>query len=256
MSTTTTGIAGVVKKAELWLNPLHIILIMLLVGASLTGVYLYESKRADVAEAKAQAQGLVVEALKQAAAASAVQNAAQQAQSKATIEAMQAANAQLVTANQQLQSANAQLVTKLVTQQKKDATLPPSGQAQRWEQLVPQAQVSVTPTGFAIDSRGGLATIVALEEIPVDRQRIANFTKELADDEQEIANDIVSFNSEKAAHASDLANSQKQLAEANANTKKVQDDFNAYKHKARRNYIRWFLAGVIVGAVGAHAAGI
>ncbi len=243
-----------IKKVELWLNPLHIILIALLAVASLGGVYLYEAKRAEVAEANAKAQTVIVQALKEAAASSAVQNAAQQAQSQATIEAMKLANQQLVTANQQLQTSNAQLVSKLGTQQKKDATLPPTDQAQRWTQLVP-AQVSVTPSGFSVDAAGGLATIQALEEIPIDRQRIVNLSQELTNDEKQIANDSISLKAEQTAHASDVANDQKKLAEANGETKKVNDDFTVYKHKARKNYLKAFGIGFIAGIFAGHALG-
>jgi len=255
MSTPATPLSTLEKEIGLWLNPLHIILMVFLLLSLLGGVYLYEAKRAEVAEATAKSQTQLVTALKEAAVTSAAENAALQLKTDATLEALKLANQQLALANQQLQASNAQLVNKLVAQQKKDATLPPSGQAQRWEQLVPQAQVSVTPTGFAVDSAGGLATLVALEEIPVDRQRIANLSEELANDEKQIANDAVSLKAEQAAHQSDVANDKKQLAEANGNTKKVQDDFDAYKHKARRNYVKAFFAGFVVGLVGGHAAG-
>lgn len=256
MSTPATPLAELESKIGLWLNPLHIMLLVLLTFSLLGGVYLYEDRRAEVADANAKAQAQVVTALKEAAITSAAQNAALQLKTDATLEAMKLANQQLVTANNQLQSSNTQLILKLTAQQKTDATLPPSGQAQRWEGLVPTAKVSVTPTGFAVDAVGGLATLQSLEEIPVDRQRIANLGEALSNDEKQILNDAVSLKAEQAAHQSDVANDKKQLAESQGETKKVNDDFTAYKHKARRNYIRAFFAGVVVGLVGGHAAGI
>ena len=43
------------KAIGVWLNPTHIVLCVMLLFALLGGVYLFESKRADVAEAKAEA---------------------------------------------------------------------------------------------------------------------------------------------------------------------------------------------------------
>lgn len=250
------GVAAGAKRIGLWLDPAHIILVIMLAFALLGGVYFFESKRADVAEAKAEVATQVLKVAQEAAASSAVQNAVQQEQSKAVEAAMAAANQQLITANSQLQNANKQLTNQLLTQQKTDATLPPSGQAQRWQQLVPQATVSVTPSGFSVDPVGGLATIQALEEIPVDRQTIANLTSEVSNDQKTIANDAVSLTAEKIAHASDVANDQKQLVASQDETKKVKDDFTVYKHKARKNIIKAFFIGVVVGVIGGHAAGI
>jgi hypothetical protein len=254
--TLIQDIQSVEKRVGLWLDPAHITLIILLVIASLGITYVWESKRADVAEAKAQIATQVAEAAKEASASSAIQNAANQEAAKATEAAMAAANAQLVTANQQLIKANTQLTTQLATQQKTDATLPPSAQAARIMQLEPKATVAPISGGFTIDSPGGTAILQDLEEIPFDRQKILNFQAEVANDEETITNDLVSLNAEKSAHASDVSNDQKKLAAAQDDLKKVTDDFTAYKHKARRNYIRAFFIGVVVGVIGGHAAGL
>ena len=255
-STLAQEVATVEKKIGVWLDPAHIILVLLLIGALVGGAYLYESKRADVSDARAQIATQIAAAAQKTQADEAIQNAANQEQAKQVEAAMVAANQQLITANQQLVKANAQLSTQLATQKKVDAALPPSGQAQRWEQLVPQAQVSVTPTGFAIDPVGGLNTILALETVQTQGEQIKNFEAEVANDEKELANAQLSFKAEQAAHQSDLTNSQAKLIAAQDNLKKVNDDFTAYKHKARRNYIRAFFAGVIVGIIGGHAAGL
>ena len=261
-STTTAPKLTFLQEAEkieaevgVWLDAKHLILLGLLIVALLGGVYLWESKRADVAETKAEAATLVANAAKEAGLSSATQNAANQEQAKEVEAALVAANTQLSTANAQLITSNVQLSTKLVTQQKTDAVLPPSGQAQRWAQLVPTAQVSVTSTGFAIDAAGGLSTILALETVQTNELEIENFKKEVANDTQELANSQLQLKAEQIAHQSDVANDQKQLVAAQDNLKKTQDQFTAYKHKARKNEIRAFFIGVFVGVIGGHAAG-
>ena len=253
--TLAQELTAVEKKIGVWLDPAHILLIILLTISLVGGAYFFESKRADVAEARAQAATLVAKAAQDAQASSAIQNAAQQEKDKEIEAAMTAANQQLITANQQLQTSNASLVTKLVSQQKTDAALPPSAQAQRWEGLVPSAQVTATSAGFTVDPVGGLATLQALEQIPVYRSEIANLTTEVNNDKQEIANDAISLSAEKVAHSSDLANDQKIIVAANADNKKVVDEYNAYKKHARKNYFKAFFAGVVVGFFGGHAAG-
>ena len=244
------------KAIGVWLNPTHIVLCVMLLFALLGGVYLFESKRADVAEAKAEAATLVAKAAQEAGASAVIQNAAQQEKDKEIEAAMSAANSQLITANQQLQASNASLVSRLVTQQKTDTALPPSGQALRIEQLEPRATVTPIAGGFTLDGPGGLAILQDLEELPVDRAQIANLNTEVANEKQEIANDGISLAAEKSAHAGDVATGKQQLVAALDTNKATLAEFNAYKKKSRRNVIRAFFIGVVVGVVGGHAAGI
>jgi hypothetical protein len=252
-STLASDITAIEKKIGVWLDPAHLVLLGLLILSLLGGVYLFESKQVAAAEARAQVATEVAKVAQEAAASSAIQNAAQQEQNKTIQAQMAAVTAQLQTANSQLQAANKQLVTALAAQRKTDASLSPQDQAGRWQQIVPTAKVTVTPTGFTVDPQGGLDTLQALEELPFDRRQIGNLTTEVTNDEKIIANDVVSLSSEKTAHASDLANDQKQLTSCQDETKKVQADFTVYKHKARRNYIKAFFIGVVVGFFGGHA---
>ena len=169
---------------------------------------------------------------------------------------MKAANAQLALANQQLISSNQQLVQKLLTQQKTDATLPPTGQAARIEQLEPKATVAAIAGGFTVDAPGGLAILQDLEELPIDRTTIVNLDAVIKGDDQTIANDAVALTAEKTAHASDVKNDAANLTVANDKLKKTTDDFQTYKHKARRNYIKAFVLGFVAGLAGGHAMGI
>ncbi|MDA4129250.1 MAG: hypothetical protein OK457_00620 [Thaumarchaeota archaeon] len=248
-----TEIAAIEKKIGVWLDPTHLVLTGLLVVALLTGVYFFESKRADVAEAKAEIAAQVLKAAQEAAVTAAQQNAILQQQSKETQTQMATANAQLQAANAQLQVANQQLSNALIKQKSDDAKLTPTAQAQRWAQLVPNAIVAATPTGFTIDPLGGLTTIQDLEELPADRKVITNLTAEVTHDNQTITNDATALSAEKTAHKSDVDNDQKQLMAANDATKKVQGDFNAYKAKTRKNFFKTVLVSIGVGlGIGAH----
>jgi Tfp pilus assembly protein PilO len=254
--THLSEIAAIEKKIGVWLDPKHIILSLLLVLSVVAGVYLYESREADVASAKAAIATEVAKAAQQTSANSAIQNAAIQEQTKEVEQAMAAVTAQLQAANTQLIAANKELTNKLLTQQTADTTLTPTQQSLRWQTLEPKAQVTPTSTGFSVDAAGGLATIQDLEELPLDRQRIINLDSEITNLTTEVSNDATALTSEKTAHASDVANDAKALTAAQDETKKVNADFTAYKHKARKNYIKAFFAGVVAGFLGAHAAGV
>src|ERR1700677_3117585 len=235
--TIAKDIKVVEAKFAVLLDPKHLVLLGLLVIALLGGTYLWESKRADVAEAKAEVATQVAQVAREASASSAIQNAANQEQAKEVEAAMVAANQQLITANSQLTKANTQLASQLALQQKADAAMTPTQQSARWSQLVPTAVVTPTSVGFTIDANGGLLTIQDLEKINTDATTIANFEKEVANDEQEITNTQASLKAEQAAHQSDLANSQKQLTTAQDDLKQTKAEFVAYKHHARKMYI-------------------
>ena len=253
--TLVQDIEADVKKVGVWLDPAHILLIILLTVASLGLVYLHESSAVDAAKSRADAATLVANAAQAASASQAIQNAAIQAQAKEVEAALTAANAQLAQANAQLIASNKQITTALVAQQAKVPTLPPAQQATLWEQLEPKATVTLTPTGFSVDQVGGVATIQDLQALAADKQQLANFQTEVNNDLKEITNANAALDAEKKAHASDIAAEEAKLTAANDKYKALNGDFTTYKHKARRNYIKAFFIGVVVGVIGGHAAG-
>jgi len=247
MTTATPEITTVAKKIGFFADPFHLILTGLLVISLLGGVYFFESKKADVLQAKADAANTLAQAAQKAALDSQTQNAATQLADKATQQALAAANAQLAQANQQLQSANAQLRSQLAQRQSNDASLPPSGQALRWQVLVPQATVTPNAAGFQVDPAGALATIDSLEELATDRQSIVNLNSQIDNLDSTIVNDNKALSTEQAAHASDVTNDARQLAAAVDENKKVTAQFNAYKAKSHRNFFRTVLISLGVG---------
>jgi len=231
----------------------HLVLAGLLILALLVGVYMFESKRADVAQAKADAAATVANAAIKAAQDSAQQNLLTQQANQQTQAALTAANAQLQATVGQLKQANSQLTTALANRQKQDAGLTPSQQSQRWQALVPTAVVTTTANGFAIDPAGALATLQQLEEVPDDREKISNLSDALAKDDQVIVNDGEALTSEKAAHTADLANDAKQLTAAVDENKKTLADFNAYKAKSHKNFFKTVIISLGIGiGIGLH----
>jgi hypothetical protein len=253
--TIAQDITAVEKKIGVWLDPVHIILVIMLIFVSLGGVYLFESKRADVSAARAEVATQVAAAAQAASASQAIQNAATQEQAKEVEAALAAANAQLTQANAQLIASNKQITTALVAQQAKVPTLPPAQQATLWEQLEPKATVTITPTGFSVDQVGGVATIQDLQEVAADRLKLANFQTEVDNDLKTISNDAAALAEEKKAHASDVSADAAKLTAETDKYNVLNTDFTTYKHNARKNYIKVFFIGIVVGVIGGHAAG-
>jgi hypothetical protein len=105
-------------------------------------------------------------------AALAVQATEQAAQYKALSDKIQAQDAALI-------QANATLATALTAQQHKDATLPPTELVQRLNTLVPSAGATVTPngvtpSGVVLPEAGAVATVQALESVPVLSTQLEN----------------------------------------------------------------------------------
>jgi hypothetical protein len=254
--TIAQDITAVEKKVGVWLDPVHIILAIMLIFTSLGGVYLFESKEAAASEARAAIATQVAKSAQEASASQAVQNATMQEQAKEVEAALTAANVQLQQANVQLIASNRQLTTTLVAQQAKVPALPPSQQAALWQQLEPKATVVPTTSGFEVNTAGGIATIQDIQEVSTDRQELVNFQKEVDNELAEITNANNALVEEKKAHAFDIAADAAKLTAANDKYAALNDNFATYKHNVRKNYIKWFFAGVVVGIIGGHAAGL
>lgn len=227
----------------------HIILGIALLIAIITGVYLFEDRQVAVAEGKAAVAAQQLTASKEAAAQSALQNAELQRERDAAIQQLTTANAQLSAMNVQLKQLSQQYSQVLTNQKAKDTQMQPSEQATRWQALVPGSKVAVLPdlTGFEVDTKGGLDTLLQLESVPVLQEQLDDATKQVNNDDQQIANDSAILKAERDKHASDLTNDAAQLTEAKAETAKMSADFNLYKKKARKR--------LLVVAVTAYVAG-
>ena len=184
---------------------------------------------ANLAQAKvvAQSQADKTEAI-------AAQVAQQSAQYQALATKLDAQNAALV-------AANTQLATALAQRQKTDATLPPSGLAERWHQLVPQVTTSDVSAGqMTVNTPGVSATVQQLEQVPVLHAQVANQSKELGNAQNLLTasnRQVTTLNTEVGSLRVQLSDNAK-VCDARV---KVESD---KVHKARR---RWFVIGYVAG---------
>jgi hypothetical protein len=179
---------------------------------------------------------VVAQAQAEKTAAIAAQVAQQAAQYQALATKLDAQNAALV-------AANTQLATALAQRQKTDAGLPPSELANRWAVLVPQAKPTVTATGIAVDTPSAIATVQALESVPVLTAQVANQSKELSNAQALVTaegDQVKTLNTEVGSLNLQLKDNQKVC---DARVKVVTD-------AARKSKRRWLYAGMVLGFIG------
>jgi hypothetical protein len=245
--TVAQEIAAIEKKIGVWLNPLHIVLVLALATSIFTGVYMFESKKVELAEAKNQAitqqyQKAVADAKQQD-----LNNVALQAQKDAVILQLNQANAQLTEANAQLASAAKAEAAALVQVQATVKAMTPTQQSQEWTKLVPSAVVTPNTNGFQINPQGGVDTILALEDGVSTHKQLGICQASLDNTSKQVQNDASILQAEKDKHASDLTTAAADLDASKKQTEKVQSDFNTYKKKAHRMVLRAYVAGVVTG---------
>jgi len=223
--TISNDVQGVEKSIGLYLSAHHIVLYVLLAGASLGAVYLVESKLSSIAEAKAAAaeQALAVEK----------DHSAQLAAAFAATEAQrQKDNAAFVASITQIQ---AQAKTQVVI----DRTLPVKDTGHRIEDL----------TGFKQGSVTFSPSDDLIVPLPLGREIVARLDQGAADAATVVKQDGViknltaTVNDENAIIVED----KKVLAATVEADAKV---LSAEKAKARKSKLKWFGAGVVVGFLG------
>ena len=163
--------------------------------------------------------------------------AAQVASDKAAFDALQT---KLQAEDAALVQANVALATSLTKQQKTDATLPPTDLVARWNSLVPQAAVSVTPNGVTLPNAGAVATVQQLEIIPAQQQEITN--------EQTLVANGNALAVSQAKQVADLTVQVTGLKLQSVDDAKVcQAQIAVVKADARTSKRRWFVAGFVAG---------
>ena len=166
--------------------------------------------------------------------------AAQVARDKASFDDL---NAQVQARDAQLVQLQAQLVTTLAQRQKTDATLPPTELVQRLNTLVPTAQATVTPTGIALPETGAVATVQALEELPVLRTQNEYERTQIANTEKLVTAEGVQVTTLNAQ----VDGLKLQLTD---DAKVCKAEVATVKATARRSKRKWFYAGMVVGFIG------
>lgn len=166
-------------------------------------------------------------------AAIAAQSAEQAAQYQALAAKLNAQNAALV-------QANVQATLALAQRQKTDAGLPPSELANRWTVLVPQAKPTVTATGIAVDTPSAIATVQALEQVPVLQKQLANKDTELGNAQ----NLLTASNGQVTTLNTEVGSLHVQIVD---NAKVCTAQIAVVKAEARKSKRRWFIIGYVAG---------
>lgn len=157
---------------------------------------------------------------------------------------LQALSAQLEAQNQQLANANTQLATALAKQQHSDATLPPTELAQRWAQItptMPAGGVTVSPdNSMKVTQAGAVATVQALEQVPVLKQQLDNETAAKNNDDQLLAGS----NKLNLDLNNQITGLNKTIIDNNV---VCQDQIKVVKDQAAKSKRRWFIIGYVAG---------
>jgi DNA/RNA endonuclease YhcR with UshA esterase domain len=220
----------------------HIVLFTMLALAIFGGIYLYDSKRADAADARATLSDYKAQ---QAVAT----NSTYQTQVQTQIAALTEQNSQLAAEVSVLSRASQVRTQTLVVTQKSDATLAPSALSQKWNALLKDANASTpTVTGYVVSNQGAVETVQALDSIPVLTSNLADANSTITTQQTEIANDALALTMEQSAHTADNLTAKTQLAASAL-------DLKACKADARKGKLKWFGIGFVVGFISAHFAG-
>ena len=220
-----------------WIEAHERLLLVAVAGVVLWfGIGRVDSLIARHDNANLQQAQVVAQAQSDKTAAIAEQVAQQSAQYQALADKVQVQNAALV-------QANTELATALAKQQRTDASLPPTELVNRWSTLVPQAKPTVTPSGVALDTPSAVATVQALEAVPVLTAQVSNTQKEL-DNAQSLVTaegqQVTTLNTEVGSLRTQLGDNQAVC----------QAQIAVVRAEARKSKRRWFYAGVVVGFVG------
>lgn len=181
--------------------------------------------------------------LKQAQVAADAQKAqnTQLAQQVATDAAnLKALQDKLESQNAQLVQANATLASALANRQRTDASLPPTDLAARWQVLVPQAQPTVVSSGLAVSQTGAVATVQALEQVPVLQEQLKNETTQKNNDDQIMQQQGKSISDLNAS----VTGLNKQIVD---NDKVCKEQIKVEQDKAQKSKRKWFLIGWVTG---------
>ena len=219
-----------------WIESHERLLLVAVAGVVLWfGIGRVDSLIARHDNANLQQAQVVAQVQQEKTAALAKQVAEQAAQYQALADKVQVQNAALV-------QANTELATALAKQQRTDASLPPTELVNRWSTLVPQAKPTVTPSGVALDTPSAVATVQALEAVPVLTAQVSNTQKEL-DNAQSLVTaegqQVTTLNTEVGSLRTQLGDNQAVC----------QAQIAVVRAEARKSKRRWFLVGFVTGFV-------
>ena len=133
----------------------------------------------------------------------------------------------------------------LTVQQGSDAKLPPSGLAQRIQELAaaPSGSVSAVGSTVVLEQPAAVAVVESLDSIPVLTSNL-NDTKQIASN---LTQELDKANVLGTALGAQVNGLNIQLKDSDTACK---TEIASVKAKARKSKLRWFLIGVVTGFVG------
>ena len=168
--------------------------------------------------------------------------ASELAQAKAQLADYETALAASTKQNATLTEAIASRNQTVIVQQQKDATLPPSQLATRWQGLVNNTGVETAVNGYAVTEEAAIATVEQLEQVPVLTQNLKDVTTE----EAGLQTDVNDANALISSGKLTVAGLQLQLTDQD---KSCTASINALKANDNKSKLKWFGIGYVSGFI-------
>lgn len=218
-----------------WLKT-HVLLLLLVVGLTVGGIYAVESLVARHDATNAARSQAALEVVVQS-------NKALQAQAAVQFAELQQQVVSLEKENTALSAGRATRASQTAAQQRTDAALTPVAAAQRIQQLVPNQGTPVpnADTSVTLPPQLTEAVIQELDTLPQLQADVNDLTLELTNE----GTVITDLKTELATDATIIAGQQIQLTDL---AKADKDQISALKSQARRSKLKWFVVGFVAGA--------
>lgn len=240
--TTPDSITQKVSADFSWLT--HHLVMLAIVGVLVfAGVYGIESVIARHDHDNAVEKQTIAQTLAQ-------QNQTFQAQTQTQINALVQQNAALSQQVGALATAITSRDSQLRAQQNQVPALTPDQLSVEWQKGIKNAgNIKPILGGYQIDQAAAVASVQAIESVPVLRMDITDLQKSNLSLQSELNNDAAVLIMEKKSHLSDNASNQALIDAQNAKIK----DITA---QCRKSKLKWFGLGFLAGLFAAHSAGI
>lgn len=211
----------------------HLVLVGLLCVALIGGVYLYDSKRADKADAQAAISAVQAKQQEQVNAQLQQQNVQLQAIVAADKVQQEQTAAALIAASEALKAATAKQVASV-------PTLTPSALAIQWGQLAQEPTPAIDTSGdFQVSLPLAQKSVVALIQVPSLEKQNQQLTDANVAQTKATVDADKQLDSEKTAHTSDNTT-------CTTDKKALNDQIGQLKADNKKRNLKWFLTGGFV----------
>lgn len=172
------------------------------------------------------------------------QNQTFQQQTQAKIDSLVQQNTALMQQNTALVSAITTRDTQLKTTQKSVPQLSPDQLSLEWQKSIKNAgNIKPETGGYSVDQAAAVATLQALESVPVLTQDISDLQASNANLNVQLVNETQIFQAEQKAHGSDNDANKAVIVAKDAEIKDV-------KAQCRKSKMKWFWLGAVAGFLG------